>query len=137
MVERVGASYDRTVPLPAPTQLAEAVTLDGGALLIALVIVAIIAALALAVLVAGCRWALLAGRGSSDHLGLWLAVLCVELGPLLAARSLGGAETIGLGAAAVQLGFWGVGRTRRTRSPPPPDTPWVGPDDPGGRGTAG
>ena len=58
---------------------AEAVSLDGGALVAVLVILFLVAAVAVAVAVLGFVWAARAARGSTRALQGWAAVLVLEV----------------------------------------------------------
>ena len=58
--------------------LAEAVTLDAGAMALILAILALGAALTIAAIVLGCIWADRAGKGSARALVGWLLIAAVE-----------------------------------------------------------
>lgn len=58
--------------------LAEAISLDGGELLVILVILVVLLAGTVAIVVAGCVWAYRVGRGSQDRPVGLVVVLAVE-----------------------------------------------------------
>lgn len=88
--------------------LAETVSIDGGALLLILVVLLVLAALWCALMVLGCVWAVRAGRGSRRALTGWVIVSVLEVLP-----ALGGLGTIlavpGL-AFLVQVGLYAWAR---------------------------
>lgn len=86
--------------------LAETVSLDGGALLVILVIFLAVLAAWCAVMVLGCVWAVRAGRGSRLALAGWGVVALIELLP--AAGALGSILALPALVFVLQVGlyFW-------------------------------
>jgi hypothetical protein len=80
--------------------LAETVSIDGGVLLVALVVFGLMVALWCGLVLIGCRWAREAGHGSGRALVGWVVVAVLEVLPLVAGFS--PVLMVGLAALAVQ-----------------------------------
>lgn len=116
--------------------LAEAVSINGGALVIVLVILVLLGALAIAAMVLGCVWATRAGRGSRRALAGWLVVAVLEAVyslPLIAGsvrgRRVSLLSLIVLAVLGAQVVLFTRARTRssspetKAREPPVPPPP--------------
>jgi lipopolysaccharide export LptBFGC system permease protein LptF len=87
--------------------LAETVSIDGGTLLVILLVLLVFVALAIALVVFGFVLAPRAGRGSRNALGWWIAILIIESFYVLGsvAAILGGDfSVIGLAPVAIVAG---------------------------------
>ncbi len=82
--------------------LAEAVSIDGGVLLAALVVLLALVALWCGLVFLGCRLARGAGRGSRGALVGWVVVAVVEVLPLV----VGDSPLLLLGAAVLGVQAW-------------------------------
>ena len=121
--------------------LAESVSLDGGALLVILVIFLALMAVWCAVMVLGCVWAVRAGRGSRLALAGWAVVALIELLP--AASAIGSILALPALVFVLQVGLYFWARSKGESSPlmapaadERPTSPADGrlPDDEGGAG---